>query len=81
MNRLQIREKIHGFLVDEFEFEADIIQDDAANMQDTLQLDSLDYVDLFAAIENEFGVKLKIEDFSTIESFNDLYIYIENKLQ
>ncbi len=80
MSREEIIEIINGFLVDEFEVEEEIIVHNA-NMQETLGLDSLDYVDLFALIETHFGIKLNSEDFQKIGSFNDLYNHIVGKLQ
>jgi acyl carrier protein len=80
MNKEAIIEKINGFLIDEFEVDADDIQSDA-NLKDTLGLDSLDYVDLVVSIESNFGVKLVEADFVGIDSFQSFYNLIENKLK
>ena len=48
--------KINGFLVEEFEIAAEEITP-AANLRDTLGLDSLDYIDLAVIIES---IKRKI---------------------
>lgn len=80
MNKEEIIEKINGFLVDEFETDADDIQPDA-NLKDTLGLDSLDYVDLVVSIESNFGVKLVEADFVGISTFQTFYDLIENKLK
>ncbi|MBE0390696.1 acyl carrier protein [Flavobacterium sp. 7E] len=79
MNKEEIIEKINGFLVDEFEVDADAIEPEA-NLKDTLGLDSLDYVDLVVSIESNFGVKLVEIDFVGIASFQSFYDLIENKL-
>lgn len=80
MNKEEIIEKINGFLVEEFETDADDIQPDA-NLKDTLGLDSLDYVDLVVSIESNFGIKLVEADFVGISSFQTFYDLIENKLK
>lgn len=80
MNKEEIIEKINGFLVDEFETDADDIKPDA-NLKDTLGLDSLDYVDLVVSIESNFGVKLVEADFVGISTFQTFYDLIENKLK
>ncbi len=79
MNKEVIIEKINNFLIDEFEVEAeDIIPE--ANLKETLELDSLDFVDLVVAIEANFGVKLVGEDFINVTTLQNFYDLIENKL-
>jgi acyl carrier protein len=75
MATAEIIEKINGFLVEEFEIEPSAITPDAP-LKETLELDSLDYVDLVVIIESNFGFKVKQEDFTTIHTFNDLYLYL-----
>jgi len=62
----EIIAKINEFLVEEFEVEPDKIQPEA-NLKETLNLDSLDYVDLVVVIESNFGFKVKGEDFINIK--------------
>ena len=71
--------KVNAFLIDEFEIEEDEIQADAS-LKDTLDLDSLDYVDLVVIIENTFGFKVNGEDFKTIITFQDFYRYIIDRI-
>lgn len=52
-----------------------------ANLRQTLELDSLDYVDLVVVIENNFSFKVKQEDFIQINSFQDFYTYIISRVQ
>ena len=80
MNKEEIIEKINGFLVEEFEVDADDIEPDS-NLKATLGLDSLDYVDLVVSIESNFGVKLVEVDFIEIATFQDFYDLIEKKLR
>lgn len=79
MSREEIIETVNGFLVEEFEVDGDTITDEAS-VQETLDLDSLDYVDLVVVIENNFGFKVKAEDFTGIKTFNDFYDYIASKI-
>ncbi|MDO5971729.1 acyl carrier protein [Flavivirga aquimarina] len=80
MNKEVIIEKINDFLVDEFEVETEDISPEA-NLKETLELDSLDFVDLVVSIESNFGVKLVGEDFVNIITLQDFYDLIENKLK
>lgn len=79
MKNLDVLEKINAILVDEFEVDATIIAPEN-NLKATLQLDSLDYVDLVVIIESNFGVKLVEADFVNVATFSDFYALIENKL-
>ena len=79
MTKEEIIEKINTFLVDEFEVEADLIKPDA-NLRETLDLDSLDYVDLVVIIESNFGFKVVAEDFVDIHTFQDFYNYVDKKV-
>jgi acyl carrier protein len=79
MTQNEIAEKIIPFLVEEFEIEVDLIKPEA-NLRETLQLDSLDYVDLVVVIESNFGFKVKQGDFQNLGTFQDFYSYVESKI-
>ncbi len=79
METAEIVSKINHFLVEEFEVDIEKIVPDA-NLRETLQLDSLDYIDLVVVIESNFGFKVKAEDFTDIVTFQSFYDYVENKL-
>lgn len=79
MDKSTIVSKINAFLIDEFEVEADEIQPDA-NLKDTLELDSLDYVDLVVSVESNFSVKLDADDFVDVKTLQNFYDLIEKKL-
>lgn len=74
-----IIDKINEFLIDEFEVDAEDIKPEA-NLKETLELDSLDFVDLVVAVESNFGVKLVGEDFVNVNTLQDFYSLIENKI-
>ena len=70
-----IIQKINNLLVDEFEVnEASITPD--ASLKETLDLDSLDYIDLMALTESNFGCKVGPDDFNNIITFQDFYDHI-----
>ena len=75
----EIIAKSNEFLVDEFEVDGSKITPQA-NLRETLELDSLDYIDLVVVIESDFGVKVKAEEFGEIVTFKDFYDYINEKL-
>ena len=74
-----IIEKINAFLVEDFEVAPALITPDA-NLKETLELDSLDYIDLIVVIESNFSFKVKPEDFTNIVSFQDFYDYVIGKV-
>ena len=75
MQSEEIIEKIKSFLAEEFEIDAEKIVPEA-NLKDTLELDSLDYIDLVVVIESNFPFKVKPEDFTGIVTFQDFYEYV-----
>lgn len=79
MELSEIIEKTNEFLVEEFEVDEDKIEL-GADLRETLDLDSLDYVDLVVVIESTFGFKVKPEDFVDIKTFEDFYKYIGEKV-
>lgn len=75
----EIIEKTNAFLIEEFEAEADAITPNA-NLKDVLDLDSLDYIDLVVALENNFHFKVQPGDFAPLVTFQDFYSYIQNQI-
>ena len=80
METTTIIEKINDFLIDEFEVEPEKITSEA-NLRETLELDSLDYIDLVVVIESQFGFKVRPEDFANISTFQSFYDYVINRLE
>ncbi|MDO5635648.1 MAG: phosphopantetheine-binding protein [Myroides sp.] len=79
MKMEEIINKVNEILVDEFEVDEEVIEA-TKNLKETLDLDSLDYVDLVVIIESNFGVKLVEADFVGMVTFQDFYNIIENKI-
>lgn len=80
MNQQEIIERINAFMVDDFEVEESDISPDA-NLKETLDLDSLDYIDLVVVMEQNFGFKVKPEDFQQMITIQDFYDYVSNRLE
>ena len=79
MDQQQIIERINNFMVEDFEVDKNAITPDA-DLKNTLDLDSLDYIDLVVAIEQNFGFKVKPEDFQQMHTVQDLYDYVSNRM-
>ena len=71
--------QINNFLAEEFEVSPEKITPEAS-LKETLDLDSLDYIDLVVVIENNFSFKVKPGDFVKISTFNDFYDYIISRV-
>jgi acyl carrier protein len=76
----EISHKVNEFLAEEFETDLNSITPEAP-LKETLELDSLDYIDLVVILEGNFGIKVKQEEFTSIVTFNDLYHYVQSKMQ
>ncbi|MBI2258581.1 MAG: acyl carrier protein [Flavobacteriia bacterium] len=79
MNREEIITITRKFLSEEFEVDPSTIEGEN-NLKTTLDLDSLDYVDLVVVIEENFGFKTNADDFQKVITFNDFYDMVERKL-
>ncbi|PRD48934.1 acyl carrier protein [Sphingobacterium haloxyli] len=79
MDKASVYQKINEILVDEFEVDEQIISPEAS-LKESLDLDSLDYVDLVVIIESNFGVKLAEADFEGVVTFQDFYNIVEQRM-
>ena len=80
MTRNEIVEKVNALLAEEFEVDAADFATDA-NIKETLSLDSLSLVDLVAIIQQTYKIKIPVAELKTIQTFDNLYDYIESHLQ
>lgn len=76
MKREDIIQKANAAMADEFEVEESTITPDA-NIKETLELDSLNLVDIVAMMQQLFKVTIPISDLPKLQTFTDLYNYIE----
>jgi len=75
MQNEEIIKKINQLLIEEIEIDQDQISP-SADLKKDLGIDSLDFVDLFVIIENNFGFKMKAEEMSDIKKLEDFYEYV-----
>ena len=80
MTNEEIIEKINNTLAEEFEVDKSIIKPDAPLME-TLELDSLDLVDVVVLVEQNFGFNVTGEDFAKIRTFQDFYDLVISRTQ
>lgn len=71
--------QVNEALAEEFEVEVTEITADA-NIKETLQLDSLSLVDMVALIEATFNVKIKGTEVSQVQTFENLYDFIHQRM-
>ncbi len=76
MTREEIIEQVNSMLADEFEVEQSEFTPDA-NLKETLQLDSINLVDLIALVQMTYKITIPVGDLKQIQTFSDLYDYIE----
>jgi acyl carrier protein len=76
MTREEIISKINAAMAEKFEVSEDLMKPEA-NIKDTLQLDSLNLVDIVAMVQENFGINIPVQDLRGIKTFKDLYDYIE----
>ena len=74
--REEIIAHVNSLLAEEFEIEESEFAPDA-NLKETLGLDSINLVDLNALVQYHYKVTIPVEDLKLIQTFTDLYDYIE----
>ncbi|GIU51862.1 MULTISPECIES: acyl carrier protein [Shewanella] len=79
-NRDQILEMLTQILVDEFEIDADDISLDAS-LYESLDLDSIDAVDLVIKLQQMTGKKIQPEQFKTVRTVEDVVNAIEGLMK
>ena len=73
-------EKVKAFLVEELEIDEDKVVREG-RLKEDMGIDSLEVVDIAVLVEQQFGVKIKIEDFREHRTFGDFCDFIYSKLQ
>ena len=77
--REEIIAEVNSLLAEEFEIEESEFAPDA-NLKETLNLDSINLVDLIALVQFTYKITIPVEDLKNIQTFTDLYDYIEQHL-
>ena len=80
MQQDEIINKINQLLIEEIEIDQDQISPQA-DLKKDLGIDSLDFVDLFVIIENNFGFKMKAEEMTDVTTLQDFYNYLFQRVK
>lgn len=80
MTREEIIEQVNSMLAEEFEVEQSEFTPDAS-LKETLELDSINLVDLIALVQMTYKITIPVSDLHQIQTFNNLYDYIEQHLE
>ena len=76
MTREEVITLVNSLLAEEFEIEESEFAPDA-NLKETLNLDSINLVDLIALVQFNYKITIPVEDLKKIQTFANLYDYIE----
>jgi acyl carrier protein len=79
MTREEIIEQVNSMLAEEFEVDQSEFTPDAS-LKETLELDSINLVDLIALVQMTYKITIPVEDLKKIQTFANLYDYIESHL-
>ena len=75
MQKEEVIETIKHLLIEEFEIEEDQLLP-KENLMETLEIDSLDLVDLVVIIEKNFGFKVVPEEMTEVKTLQDFYDFV-----
>lgn len=75
LTKEKIIDIINDFLQEEFEVDK-VKLVPSADLKSTLELDSLDYIDLVVVMEKNLHIKVDPADLIDIHSIQDLYTYV-----
>ena len=76
---MEIKDKIKDVLVNILKIKADELKDEA-KLYDDVGVDSTEMVEIVAALEKAFGVKLSTKEITKFSSINDIEKIIQAKL-
>ena len=79
MTREEIIAQVNSLLAEELEIEESEFAPEA-NLKETLNLDSINLVDLIALVQMTYKITIPVEDLKKIQTFSNLYDYIESHL-
>ncbi len=77
--REEIKTQVNSLLAEEFEIEESEFLPDAS-LKETLGLDSINLVDLIALVQSTYKITIPVADLPKIQTFDNLYDYIEQHL-
>ena len=80
MTRREIDEKVRTFLTDDLEIDEDKVSDDA-RLKEDMGVDSLEFVDIVATVEKNFGFRIKLGEMQGVSTLSQLCDYIERNVR
>lgn len=75
----EIKEKVTTFLVEDLEIDESKIEG-SARLKEDLGIDSLEVVDVVVLVEDQFGYKMKPEDFKTLQTLDQFLEFIQQHI-
>ncbi|MBQ7273386.1 MAG: acyl carrier protein [Bacteroidales bacterium] len=75
----EINEKVKNFLVEDLEIEEEKIEG-GARLKEDLGIDSLEIVDVVVLVEDQFGYKMKPEDFKELHTLDQFTKFIQDHI-
>ena len=75
----EIKKKVDAFLVDELEIDESKIEDEA-RLKEDLGIDSLEVVDVIVLVDEEFGFKMRPEQFKDLKTYGEFCRFIESQV-
>ena len=75
MEKQEIEEKVRAFFIDDLEIEED------SRLKEDMGIDSLDYVDIVAAVLSTFGVRLNLENMKEVKTLSQFIDYLDGELK
>lgn len=80
MEKQEIEEKVRAFFIDDLEIEEEKIFPDS-RLKEDMGIDSLDYVDIVAAVLSTFGVRLNLENMKEVKTLSQFIDYLDGELK
>ena len=80
MEKEEIEEKVRAFFIDDLEIEEEKIFPDS-RLKEDMGIDSLDYVDIVAAVLSTFGVRLNLENMKEVKTLSQFIDYLDGELK
>lgn len=79
MERSEIEAKVRKFMIEDLEIDEEKITPNA-NLNKDMGIDSLDFIDIVVIVEKTFGVKIKSEEMTGVDTFSKFCDYLQKKL-
>lgn len=72
MKREEIAEKVNAFLVEDFEIDEALLQEENL-IKEQIGIDSLDMVDIIVTVNDVFGFKLEKSELAAVKTLGNFY--------